>query len=141
MKRLFFIITCICLMNSICIAQNGLATFTPILREPIHSTSSFTDCNQLPSSFNNYKQAFNAIILSHFDYVDSFNAENSFITKAIFKSCDGINGFIIVYIKGYHPYIYQGVPTSVWNGFKDAQSSGNYYNYNIRGRYTMYTLN
>jgi hypothetical protein len=100
----------------------------------------YTDCNQIPSFFNSWREAFVAIATCYFNYVDRFDAESSFITGGVFKSCDGQFGFLVVFFKDYHPYIYQNVPISVWEGFKNALSKGTYYNNFIRGNYRVYIL-
>jgi len=121
-----------------CFGQsNGFATFKPIEEEaPIRN---YSDCNQIPTSFSSYNQALSIISNHKFNISDEFNAEdNSFISGGAYRSCDGKSGFLIVYIKGYSPYIYQNVPLSIYRDFRYSLPTGKYYNEHIKGRYKVY---
>ncbi len=157
MRKILILLLFVTYLTTFAQDANGFATFTPIITQPRvqqyvppsipvsyppsssnQNVNNYTNCNQIPPSFSSWKQAFVAISTCDFEYVDSFDAESTFITGGAFKSCDGNYGFVVVFIKGYYPYIYQNVPASVWKDFKNSESFGNYYNYNIKGRYKVY---
>ena len=61
--------------------------------------------------------------------------QSSWVTGAAFYSCNNNTGYLILIpTKGYK-YIHEGVPLKVWQGFKNATDFGQYYDYNIRGRF------
>ena len=62
--------------------------------------------------------------------------KSSMIYKAVFYPADGQN-FMLVYFmsKTNKGYIYEGVPTSVWKGWKKASSKGRYYNASVKGKF------
>jgi hypothetical protein len=45
-------------------------------------------------------------------------------------------GYLIVNLRG-REYIHAGVPESVWEEFRDAESMGSYYASNLRGHYRL----
>jgi hypothetical protein len=57
---------------------------------------------------------------------------SSFITKAEYNQ---YFEHLILGLNGKR-YDYCGVPTNIWNGFKNADSLGNFYNYSIKNKYS-----
>lgn len=60
--------------------------------------------------------------------------KSSWIRKISFYECDSTNGFIIVKTDK-EEYIHSSVPKDVWLDFKNANSYGEYYNRNLKGRF------
>lgn len=61
-------------------------------------------------------------------------SKSSWIRKISFYRCDENKGFLIMQTdKG--EYIHSGVPKTVWNDFKNADSFGEFYNRNLRGHF------
>lgn len=96
-----------------------------------------SSCNELPTPFNNYEQALSEIKSTEFSVEDSVDtSRSSFIESASFYSCDSKVGYLIIGIRNTE-YIYQNVPISVWEDFKEADSFGRFYNENIKGNYQL----
>ncbi len=95
------------------------------------------DCKIIPQSFESYVQAKKLIGQIRFPHVDHTNTtSSSWIRSANFKSCDGMNGFLII-SAGANTYIHQNVPISLWLSFKKAPSFGSFYNQKIKGKYRL----
>jgi len=95
------------------------------------------DCSLLNDSFDNYKNALQAIKSSDFKFSDECDtSKSSWIYNAEFYSCDGKTGYFIIETKSKN-YIHNGVPIGKWNEFKNADSFGKYYNRNLKGRYRL----
>jgi len=62
-------------------------------------------------------------------------SRSSWITSAEYFEANG-RGYLILGMRG-HEYIFAGVPSRVWEGFKAAPSFGQYYHAEIRGRYRL----
>ena len=96
------------------------------------------DCSKLPESFTSYSQAIQLVKNCTFQLKDVANTSNSsWITSARYYSCDGRSGYFIYTTNRGYEYIHKGVPTYVWEGFKNAPSKGSYYDHNIKGRYRL----
>ena len=94
-------------------------------------------CNELPTPFNNYEQALSEIKTTEFSFEDSLDtSRSSFIESASFYSCDSKVGYLIIGIRNTE-YIYQNVPISVWEEFKEADSFGSFYNSNIKDNWRL----
>ena len=96
-------------------------------------------CDTMPLSFNSYEDATSFIKSAVFKREDNIKIipdKGSSIKSAHYYSCDESVGFIIVRT-AKDEYLYSGVPDSIWENFKDADSYGSYYNYNIKGKYTF----
>lgn len=97
-------------------------------------------CDQLPQHFLTYDDAVTKIKSANFKIQEDANtSKSSWIKAASFYSCDGNSGYFIIETAGKE-YLYAEMPYSIWTEFKNAQSFGNYYNRNIKNRYT-FTLN
>jgi hypothetical protein len=95
-------------------------------------------CKDLPASFKSYTEAISKIKEAKFKIKESANTSgSSWVTSANFYSCDGESGFLIYTTNKGYEYIHQGLPISIWNGFKNASSKGSYYNANIKRRYQL----
>ena len=96
-----------------------------------------SNCNQLPKRFVSYSEAISKIKSANFKIDQSVNtSKSSWIRGAIFYSCDGNYGFLIIKTSSKE-FIHKDVPISVWEGFKNASSFGSYYDYNIKNRYLL----
>ncbi len=97
-----------------------------------------SQCNTLPSKFSSYSQAAKAINNTSFTTTDRLpDGKSSWISSANYYSCDGSYGYMIFTTAKGGKYIHEGVPVNVWNSFKNAPSSGSYYDYNIKNRYRL----
>lgn len=95
------------------------------------------NCSNLPVKFRSYEDAATKISKVTFAISESVNtSKSSWITSAKYKSCDGENGFLLIGA-GSSEYIHQGVPISIWKGFKEAESLGSFYNRYIKRRYHL----
>lgn len=63
-------------------------------------------------------------------------SESEWITSAEYKSINGDNGFLILRMRGKE-YIFDEVPLTVWEGFKDEEDKGKFYHRFIKGKYYM----
>ena len=98
-------------------------------------------CNELPSQFSSYQQAVSEIKSTDFTIEDKVDtSRSSLIKSATYYSCDSKIGFLLVKIRSTE-YIYQNVPISVWENFKEADSFGSFYNRNIKGNFQLNILN
>ncbi len=96
------------------------------------------DCDQLPNKYINYHEAVNKIKTTKFKIIESVNtSKSSWIRGGEFYSCDGITGFFILKTDK-QLYLYSEMPFKVWQGFKNSESFGSYYNYNIKHKYPFY---
>lgn len=102
-----------------------------IVEEPKYS------CEQLPASFGSYNTALTQVHAATFPISENIDTyTSSWIRSARFRSCDGDSGFLII-STDQRDYIHLSVPMSLWEGFKNAQSYGSYYNRNLKGRYSL----
>lgn len=96
------------------------------------------DCNHLPKTFGSYYEAIRIIKATNFNFKDDVNTTgSSWIRSASYYSCDNQFGYFILYTD-QKEYIYKDFPKNIWLGFKSANSFGNYYNLNIKNRYTLF---
>lgn len=92
-------------------------------------------CNDLPASFNSYQEANTLIKSTNFTIEDSVDtSKSSFINEASYYSCDKQYGFLIIKIRSTE-YIFKDVPINIWEEFKNADSFGKFFNYNLKGNY------
>jgi hypothetical protein len=95
------------------------------------------DCDQLPKKFSSYDEAVKTIKAAHFKVEESVNtSKSSWLRGAAFYSCDGATGFFILKTDN-QDYLYSGVPSEIWEGFKNAESFGSYYDHNIKHKYSF----
>ena len=88
-------------------------------------------------SFNSYDDAISWVRNNHGLSKDSVDtSKSSWIRGAEYYTDGSGYGFLILNMKGKE-YIWEDVPTIVWNGFKKADSFGKYYHRNIKGNYYM----
>ena len=96
------------------------------------------DCKDLSTSFDSYTDAKDAIQDATFILTDRLpSGKSSWIMAANYYSCDGKTGYLIYSTDKGREYIHEKVPVNIWKGFKNAASSGSYYNANIKGRYRL----
>jgi len=99
-----------------------------------------TDCDQLPKKYSSYTEAVKTIKSAHFKMEESINtSKSSWVRGAEYYSCDGATGFFILKTDK-QDYLYSGVPSETWQGFKTAESFGSYYDHNIKHKY-FFNLN
>lgn len=95
------------------------------------------DCDQLPKQFTSYEEAIQKIKTANFKVDETINtSKSSWIRSASFFSCNGISGFFIIGTDKKE-YIYLDIPYDIWQGFKNAESFGSYYNHNIKHKYNF----
>lgn len=91
------------------------------------------DCSSLPSAFESYDQAESMIRSAQYQYTDTKRtSSSSWIRKAEFYSCDREQGYFLYTTKSGKTYVHAEVPRSIWNGFKEADSHGGFYNRYIK---------
>lgn len=96
------------------------------------------DCKDLPSSFDSYNEARDAIKDVTFILTDRLpSGKSSWIMSANYYSCDGKTGYLIYTTDKGKEYIHEKIPVSIWKAFKNVPSSGSYYVANIKGRYRL----
>ncbi len=101
-------------------------------------TETSKSCSQLPGQFQSYEEAESRITSASFQFQDDVNtSKSSWIRVASYYSCDGQTGYFML-MTNKKNYIFQGMPLSIWQGFKNADSFGDYYHAHIRDRYYMY---
>jgi|GEM_PF-755285 len=95
-------------------------------------------CNNLPGEFMTYDEAKAAVEGATFKIREDISTENSaWIRGASYFSCDGLKGYFLLKTDKKQ-YLFQGMPLEVWEGFKNANSAGQYYHSHIRDRYYLY---
>lgn len=95
-------------------------------------------CSDLPTQYQSYDEAKSSILQASFQIEDAVNTtKSSWIRGASYYSCDGQSGYFFLSTEK-KDYLLQGMPIDVWEGFKGADSFGEYYNAFIRGRFYMY---
>lgn len=115
MKKLVLILVVICIAS--CKGQN---------------------CEDISTTFANYKEVISVIKSTNFTLEDDVNTSNSsWIRKANYYSCDNITGFFVLKTDKKN-YVFEKVPISVWKQFKNADSYGKFYNSKIRNKYHLY---
>jgi len=93
------------------------------------------NCEQLPKSYDSYDGALSLIRSAEFQFKDEANtSKSSWIRGAKYYSCDGKTGYFIL-ITDSKEYLHDGMPLDVWEGFKNAESYGKYYNDYIKHKY------
>lgn len=104
----------------------------------ISCNSTAQDCKNIQQTFSSYNAAIDKIQAASFKFTDRLPlGKSSWITSANYYSCDGISGYLIYTTKKAGQYIHQQVPLFIWQNFKNATSSGSYYDKNIKGRYKL----
>jgi hypothetical protein len=95
-------------------------------------------CKGLPNKFNSYREASRAVKNATFKFTDKLPyGKSSWIASAFYYSCDGETGYLIFSTYDGREYIHEKVPINVWIEFKNASSSGSYYNKYIKYRYQL----
>lgn len=94
---------------------------------------------KLDPKISSYSEAISSVRGMSFSYTDAMDeGKSSWISAANYYSCDGSTGYMIIKTDGgAGEYIHDGVPKRVWKEFKKAESSGSYYNENIKGEYKL----
>lgn len=95
-------------------------------------------CDSLPAHYSSYRQAVKTVRHTHFKLHETCNtSSSSWIRTAEYYSCDGQTGYFLIKTDK-HWYIHAGMPVEVWEGFKNADSRGLYYNYHIKHKYQFH---
>jgi hypothetical protein len=95
------------------------------------------DCNALPINFTSYTDAVFKIKNAKFNFTENINtSRSSWVRGASYYSCDGKVGYLIIKTDRQN-YIHKNLPITLWNGFKNANSFGSFYDRNIRNRYSL----
>jgi hypothetical protein len=115
-----------------------IKTFVIFLFQAFAISSLAQNCASIPAHFNSYEQATSWVKDATFKFKESVNtSKSSWIRSASYYSCDGKVGYFI-YSTDKQEYIHAGVPIEIWNGFKNADSFGSYYDHYIRKKYRFY---
>ena len=94
-------------------------------------------CEKLQENFTSYNEAESKIEKAHFNFTDKVNtSKSSWVISARFYSCNKQDGYFILETSK-KSYIFQSLPITIWNDFKNAESFGSFYNKFIRGRYRL----
>lgn len=114
------------------------ATVSMLLILILVSACNAPKCNQLPVSFETYAEAISLIKSSSFSLNETANTSgSSWIKSAQYFSCDDATGYFIYRTNDGKEYIHNEVPADIWDGFKNANSKGAYYDSHIKGRYRL----
>lgn len=104
----------------------------------------FTSCNNQNCTdinnkkFSSYSEAKQYVQTFDFQLSEEENLQHSsWMKKANYYSCDGVVGYFTYETKNHKNYIYRNIPRVVWQGFKNADSRGAFYNQNIKGRFVL----
>lgn len=96
-------------------------------------------CEFLPDEFSSFEEAERKIEATEFNVKEKIRTpESSWIYGASFYSCDGELGYVIIETD-HGNYCHKDVPKEVWQSFKETQSTGKYYNEELRGNYLLVT--
>ena len=97
------------------------------------------NCDQINNKkFSSFSEAKQYVETFDFQLSEEENLQrSSWMKKANYYSCDGLVGYFSYETKTGKDYIYRNVPKEVWQGFKNADSPGGYYNQNIKGRFVL----
>ena len=97
------------------------------------------NCDQINNKkFNSYSEAKQYVETFDFQLSEEENLQlSSWMSKANYYSCDGLVGYFTYETKKGKNYIYRNVPLEVWQGFKNANSPGGFYNQNMKGRFIL----
>ncbi len=97
------------------------------------------NCDQINNNkFNSYSEAKQYVETFDFQLSEEENLQrSSWMSKANYYSCDGMVGYFTYETKNGENYIYRNVPMEVWQGFKNADSPGRFYNENIKSRFVL----
>lgn len=91
--------------------------------------------SELPKSFSSYNEAVSKVKNTYFDVEETINtkdrSKDNWVTSAAYKG-----GFLIIGMKGKE-YIFDEVPESVWNDFKNSDDLGKFYNQNIKNKFPL----
>ena len=105
----------------------------------------FTSCNNQNCTdinnkkFSSYSEAKQYVQTYDFQLSEEENLQrSSWMSKANYYSCDGLVGYFTYETKNGKKYIYRNLPIEVWQGFQNADSSGGFYNENIKGRFILF---
>lgn len=91
-------------------------------------------------TFSSYSEAIAGVRSKDFNTSDEINISDSeFINYAEYRSDDNSHGYLILNLSGKE-YIYDNVPQSIWESFKNSNDKDGFYNNKIKNRYTL-TLN
>ena len=91
---------------------------------------------ELPDHFKNYDEAVELVKDKNFEVEETTDtSESNWIYSAIYRGNED-KGYLILEMKRKE-YIFENVPYSVWQDFKDAESKGKFYNRNIKGKYSF----
>jgi hypothetical protein len=111
-----------------------IISILPLILIGLYSCSRH-ECHDLKNEFESNKKYIETVEKTRFKFQDKlFTSDKSWINEISFFSCDGNSGFLIVTI-GNKKYLYSEVTSETWFEFKNCESFGKYYNFNIKGKY------
>jgi hypothetical protein len=94
-------------------------------------------CSDINFNFTSHKNAIEVVQNSSFAIEEKVDTDSSWIDSIEYYSCDELLGYLIVNTKNGKSYIHKNVPIQIWNGFKNADSFGRFYNRKIKGKYYL----
>ncbi|MBA5791404.1 KTSC domain-containing protein [Flavobacterium sp. xlx-214] len=96
------------------------------------------DCGDLTGTYTTFVEARKDITKANYPvkHIQS-TPESSWIKRIEYYSCDGAQGYLIIYTTRAEEYIHAHVPIEVWKEFSTSKSKGSYYNTNIVNRYVF----
>ncbi len=98
----------------------------------LSSCSGLCDCEKISNSNSYVEAVIKAKNCGASDRKMTF--KSSWIREISFYKCNEKNGFLIIKTNK-DEYIHSGVPKTVWLDFKNANSFGEFYNQNLKGRF------
>lgn len=96
-------------------------------------------CDNLPDQFSSYEEAERKIEATEFNVKQEIRTpESSWIYGATFYSCDGELGYLEVETD-HGSYYLKDVPKQIWQAFQETESTGKFFNEELRGNYLLVT--
>lgn len=97
-----------------------------------------TDCSEISGTYSNFEDARKEITKANYPVKHILSTpESSWIKRIEYYSCDGQEGYLIIYTTRSEEYIHSHVPIAIWDELSTSKSKGSYYNSNLVNRYVF----
>lgn len=93
-------------------------------------------CDKLQEKYATQPEALKAIRNADFEVKEMQTTANSSSIKRVeYYSCDGQNGYLVVYNLSGDIQLHRDVPKDIWDNLKSAEFMRNYYNEHIKDKF------